>query len=109
MSFAALDIQSVIHDCFDFLTTDNPTELTPAGGGDPIPFVHGLRSGDADTTENPIRVPKEFIAWTKEPLSMAGVYTYNGESWTAGEDNHHKAGNPLLTFSYLLTRQVKRP
>ncbi len=109
MSFSAVDVQGLMHDCFDFLSTDEPTELQPAAGGDPITFMHGLRSGDVDATENSPRVPMEMIAWTKEPLCMAGVYTYNGESWTAGEDNHHKAGNPLMTFSYLMTRQVKRP
>lgn len=109
MSFAALDIQSVMHDCFDFLTTDDPTLLVPGAGGDGIEFMQGLRSGDVDATENPIRIPMEMIVWTKEALCMGGAYTYNGESWTVAEDNHHKAGNPLLTFSYLLRRQVKRP
>jgi hypothetical protein len=100
----ASDVNSLFSDIFDFLATDEAGELTPTGGGDAIPFMHGLRSSDAIVKPNSPRVSMELIAWVKEPLSVGGVYTYNGHSWTVISLNYHKAGVQDVTYSYILNR-----
>lgn len=100
----ASDVNCIIGDIFDFLSTDEPVMLTPSSGGTPITFMHGLRSGDVEDGSQSPAVPMEIIAWTKEPLCMGGTYTYNSHTWTVTRDNHHKAGGQNATYSYLLTR-----
>lgn len=113
MSLSAADLGSVFDEAFDFLATDDPLYLTPTGGGDPVLFMHGLRSNDVDDTDQDPVVSHEFIAWTKEPLAMGGTYTYNGETWTATRSNYHKAGAPVapaapnMPHNYLMIRHKR--
>ncbi len=106
----ALDLGCVFNDAFEFLATDAPLFLTPVASGDPVKFMHGLRSGDVDTTDQDPLVAHEFIAWTMEPLCMGGTYEYNGETWTATRSNYHKAGGPVaptdpnMPHNYLMIR-----
>lgn len=102
----ASDVADLLGDCFDFLATDEPCELVPAAGGDPIPFIHDLRSGELETEGNPARVQHELLVWVKEPLAVGSRYTYNGKTWTCGPSAHHKAGGRLAPLSYLLVREA---
>jgi hypothetical protein len=52
MNISADALGSIFSDAFDYLATDEPLYLTPTGGGDPVLFMHGLRSGESTT---PIR------------------------------------------------------
>jgi hypothetical protein len=113
MSVSALDLGCIFADGFDYLATDDPLFLTPAAGGDPVKFLHGRRQADFEAIEQDPTVAVEFVAWTMEPLCIGGVYAYNGESWTVGSDDHHKAGgpvaptNPNTPFSYTLFRHTR--
>ena len=102
----ASDVNTLFSDVFDFFATDDVNQLAPAGGGSAITFMHGLRSADViDSSQSP-RVSMEIVAWVKEPLSIGGVYTYNGHSWTVNSLNYHKAGAQDVTYSYILSRHA---
>jgi hypothetical protein len=113
VNISADALGSIFSDAFDYLATDEPLYLTPTGGGGPVLFMHGLRSGDVVTNDQDTMVTNEFIAWTKEPLAMGGTYTYNGQTWTVDSSNYHKAGSNVapaeqnMPHNYLLRRHQK--